>query len=67
MSRALLLVLFVGLSMATAGCCCQRYGDPYGYPTQVMSAPVSSGCSSCASTPSITTYSQPSPTLAPGR
>jgi hypothetical protein len=66
MSRKLLLVLLVGFSMASIGCC-NRCADPYGYSSPVFGAPVSSGCSSCATTPAITTYSAPSPTLAPGQ
>ena len=66
MPRKLLFVLLAGFSVAAMGCCHNCY-DPYGYTAPVFGAPASSGCSSCATTPAIQTYTQPSPTLAPGQ
>ncbi|MCG8586849.1 MAG: hypothetical protein MI757_19265 [Pirellulales bacterium] len=71
--RRALLAGFLAVSAFSLGCarhCCDPYGYgyDYGYAAPVAAGPtVSSGCSTCVSTPSITTYSAPSPTLAPGQ
>ena len=66
MSRKLLFVFFSSVCLASIGCCHRCY-DSYGYTVPAVGTPISNGCSSCVTTPAVTTYSAPSPTLAPGQ